>query len=415
MDTADTKSSQVALLMDWENIHLGLQEVKRSPNISALMEEAESFGKVVIARAYADFSYQTMRVVPENLYRVGVEPVYVFGRTGGIAQKNSVDMKLAADCMDVCFRYPDINIYILVTGDGDFIHLVNALKPHGKTIVIVTLSWSASTRLIGSADVVKYYDRVIDPVEDSDVDAQPIRVDAVASAEAAEPPSEESVYEAIRGVVEEQQGSPILLAALKQVLVQQIPDFDRIQLGMGFPKFKTMMLHARHKGYVEIETKDMVDWAMPVGSKEEETDTWVNKQPPQPRYEASGTPSTPVYTPNPSQLPLDDIKNIVRLSDHLERTRPYITFGYLVDNISRQDWAVHLERRAIQELLDLAVNHESLFIKESYERFDEYQRRMVEIPTLRLDREHNQVQAALDIRRYIIPQELVHTGSQSGQ
>lgn len=414
MDTDTIKSSQVALLMDWENIHLGLQEVKRSPNISALMEEAESFGKVVIARAYADFSYQTMRVVPENLYRVGVEPVYVFGRTGGIAQKNSVDMKLAADCMDVCFRYPDINIYILVTGDGDFIHLVNALKPHGKTIVIVTLSWSASTRLIGSADVVKYYDRVIDPVEDSDVDAQPIRVDAAASAEAAEPPSEERVYEAIRGVVEEQQGSPILLAALKQVLVQQIPDFDQIQIGMGFPKFKTMMLHARHKGYVEIETKDMVDWARPVGSKEEEITTWtapVQPSPP-PRYEAS---ETPVYTPNSAQLPLDDIKNIVRLSDHLERTRPYITFGYLVDNISRQDWAVHLERRAIQELLDLAVNHEFLFIKESYERFDEYQRRMVEIPTLRLDREHNQVQAALDIRRYIIPQEMVHSGSQSGQ
>ena len=414
MDTTDTKSSQVALLMDWENIHLGLQEVKRSPNISALMEEAESFGKVVIARAYADFSYQTMRVVPENLYRVGVEPVYVFGRTGGIAQKNSVDMKLAADCMDVCFRYPDINIYILVTGDGDFIHLVNALKPHGKTIVIVTLSWSASTRLIGSADVVKYYDRVIDPVEDADADAQPIRIDAVASAEAAEPPSEESVYEAIRGVVEEQQGSPILLAALKQVLVQQIPDFDQIQLGMGFPKFKTMMLHARHKGYVEIETKDMVDWAMPVGSKDEEPDTWtVAAQPSPQQYEVSG--ATVTYTPGPVHLPLDDIKNIVRLSDHLERTRPYITFGYLVDNISRQDWAVHLERRDIQERLDLAVNHEQLFIKESYERFDEYQRRVVEIRTLRLDREHNQVQAALDMRTYIIPQNMVHAGSQSGQ
>ena len=104
-------------------------------------------------------------------------------------------------------------------------------------------------------------------------------------------------------------------------------------------------------------------------------------------YEASTT-----YQPAASQLPLDDIKNIVRLSDHLERTRPYITFGYLVDNISRQEWATHLERRDIQDRLDLAVNHEALFVKESYERFDEYQRRMVEIPTLRLDREHNQVQ-----------------------
>ena len=403
-------SSQVALLMDWENIHLGLQDVKRSPNISAIMEEAQGLGKVVIARAYADFSYETMRAVPENLYRVGIEPVYVFGRTSGIVQKNSVDMKLAADCMDVCYRYPDINIYILVTGDGDFIHLVNALKPHGKTIVIVTLSWSASTRLIGSADVVKYYDRVIDPVVEDSAEPPP-RLDVVASAEPDVPLTEERVYEAIRGVVEEQGGSPILLAALKQVLIQQIPDFDQVQLNLGFPKFKTMMLHARHKGYVEMETKDMVDWARPVGSAAETASYATTYTAATPQYDAS-----PVYQPPPSQLPLDDIKNIVRLSDHLERTRPYITFGYLVDNISRQEWATHLERRDIQDRLDLAVNHESLFIKESYERFDEYQRRMVEIPTLRLDRDHNQVQAALGMRTYLIPQEIVRTegGDQGG-
>ena len=401
-------SSQVALLMDWENIHLGLQDVKRSPNISAIMEEAQGLGKVVIARAYADFSYETMRAVPENLYRVGIEPVYVFGRTSGIVQKNSVDMKLAADCMDVCYRYPDINIYILVTGDGDFIHLVNALKPHGKTIVIVTLSWSASTRLIGSADVVKYYDRVIDPVVE-DSAAPPPRLDVVAAAEPDAPLTEERVYEAIRGVVEEQGGSPILLAALKQVLIQQIPDFDQVQMNLGFPKFKTMMLHARHNGYVEIETKDMVDWARPVGSATASESYEAKPQ----QYEAS----SPTYQPLASQLPLDDIKNIVRLSDHLERTRPYITFGYLVDNISRQEWATHLERRDIQDRLDLAVNHEFLFVKESYERFDEYQRRMVEIPTLRLDREHNQVQAALGMRTYLIPQGVVQTtdaGDQGG-
>ncbi len=401
---AESISSQVALLMDWENIHLGLQDVKRSPNISAIMEEAQSLGKVVIARAYADFSYETMRAVPENLYRVGIEPVYVFGRTSGIVQKNSVDMKLAADCMDVCYRYPDINIYILVTGDGDFIHLVNALKPHGKTIVIVTLSWSASTRLIGSADVVKYYDRVIDPVVEDSAEPPP-RLEVATSDEPDAPLTEERVYEAIRGVVEEQGGSPILLAALKQVLIQQIPNFDQVQLTLGFPKFKTMMLHARHKGYVEIETKDMVDWARPVGSASEAAS--YTTQPT--TYEASTT-----YQPAASQLPLDDIKNIVRLSDHLERTRPYITFGYLVDNISRQEWATHLERRDIQDRLDLAVNHEALFVKESYERFDEYQRRMVEIPTLRLDREHNQVQAALGMRQYLIPQGIVQTPDAAG-
>lgn len=133
-------TGQVMLFMDWENIHLGLKQISRAPNISAVMEEAQGVGKVAIARAYADFSYQDLRDAPESLYRVGVEPIYVFGRQSGEAQKNSVDMKLAADCMDVCYRHSDIDTFILATGDGDFIHLVNALKPHGKTVIIMTLS-----------------------------------------------------------------------------------------------------------------------------------------------------------------------------------------------------------------------------------------------------------------------------------
>ena len=89
---------------------------------------------------------------------------------------------LAADWMDVCYRHPEIDTFILATGDGDFIHLVNELRPHGKTVIVVTLIWAGSIRLIGGADRVIYYDQEIDPVEDGN-----------------EPPA--AVQRALRGIV----------------------------------------------------------------------------------------------------------------------------------------------------------------------------------------------------------------------
>ena len=68
---------EIALLLDWENIRFGLQHRNLTPNISAIMEEAQSLGRVVVARAYADFQNYVMFNDPRRLYAAGIEPVYV--------------------------------------------------------------------------------------------------------------------------------------------------------------------------------------------------------------------------------------------------------------------------------------------------------------------------------------------------
>ena len=266
--TTSNGQREIALMLDWENIRFGLQQRNLVPNISAIKDEAQSLGRVVVARAYADFQNYTMSNDPRRLYAAGIEPVYVPGRNyddgRGYAQsnvrKNSVDIKLTADCVEFCHRYPDIDAYMLVSGDGDFIHLVNTLRPYGKFVAIVALSWSASPRLTESADWVRFYDIDVEPSLQETPDDAP-----AARARTSEELEDEmgDVFGAIEAIVTSQ-NRPLVLAALKPVLAQRLGGFDERKY--GYAKFKPLVMDAQDAGYVRVVTEGLVDWVMPVHS-----------------------------------------------------------------------------------------------------------------------------------------------------
>src|SRR5512136_1792148 len=161
----------VALFIDWENIKSSLQTRGRGrPNLSALRDTAESFGRLVVSRAYADWQEGWHADDPPALYAAGIDPVYVPTRkftsnesAEGVRRKNSVDIKLVADCIEVSHQFPSINTFVLVSGDGDFVHLVNILRPYGKHVVAIGVSWSTNARLSQVVDEFLYYDRDVAP------------------------------------------------------------------------------------------------------------------------------------------------------------------------------------------------------------------------------------------------------------
>ena len=67
----------VALLIDWENIKRSLQDEDLKPNVTAIRETAEQYGRLVIAWAYADWADPWHRRDPARLHDAGIEPVYV--------------------------------------------------------------------------------------------------------------------------------------------------------------------------------------------------------------------------------------------------------------------------------------------------------------------------------------------------
>ncbi len=161
----------VALFIDWENFKYSLYEVSRLPNITALLDAVRlRYGRPVIARAYADWQdyYHRRSWDQMSLYGAGIEPVYVPSRRSPFGQeriKNSVDVKMSLDCLEVSFTEPHIQTFVLVAGDADFLHVAAALRRRGAAVVMIGVSGSTSGRLEGIVDEIVFYDEEIDRAE----------------------------------------------------------------------------------------------------------------------------------------------------------------------------------------------------------------------------------------------------------
>src|SRR5438094_1877782 len=163
----DSHRPDVAVFIDFENVYVSVRDkLDANPNFEMIMDRVEDFGRVVIARAYADW-YRYPRVT-SALYANGIEPMYVptyyydreMGRTGR-AIKNSVDMNLCIDAMKTLFTNTNIAKFVLATGDRDFIPLVNSIRQQGKEVIVIGIGGAASAHLAQSADEFIFYEQLV--------------------------------------------------------------------------------------------------------------------------------------------------------------------------------------------------------------------------------------------------------------
>jgi len=234
----------VAMFIDWENMH-GF--IRGKANVSALREVAEGYGRLVLAKAYADWREHRFQQDSLVLYKIGVEPVYV---PAGF--KNNVDVKLATDCIDIAYKHPKIGAFILVTGDGDFIHVATALRPLGKKVVVIAQSNNASSRLGDLVDTLLIYDQDVVPARNAVSSRTPPRKSQAA------PAHPDEVFQDIVEIIQREPDAPILLTNVKQKLIRAYGSFDQKQY--GFDKFKAMMEMGAEKGYFVINTAGLRDW-----------------------------------------------------------------------------------------------------------------------------------------------------------
>ena len=149
----------VALLVDFENLVLA-GGGRREVDCAALLALAAGYGPVCGANLYADWRTRTMRDYPDDLVGLGVEFVQVVGRRRGRVLKNAVDVRMAVDAVALAHAMPCIDVYVLATGDGDFVHVVEALRREGKRVVGVAPEDGASAELAATCDRFVYYEAI---------------------------------------------------------------------------------------------------------------------------------------------------------------------------------------------------------------------------------------------------------------
>jgi uncharacterized protein (TIGR00288 family) len=250
------QEERIALFLDYENLaigareHLGGLSFELRPVTDALAER----GRVVVRRAYADWSYfdNDRRM----LTRSNVELIDMPQRMGA-SRKNAADIKMVVDALEVAFERDYISTFVLCTGDSDFTPLVQKLRELNKRVIGVGVEKSTSALLPAACDEFLYYDR-LEGVE------VPVKVAAPAPAPVKAPePAPEPEPSPVRDVdslaalvaqtvagLERTSSGPVTASTLKRTLLRKDPTFN--EADYGFRAFGEMLRHLAGHNVVEL-------------------------------------------------------------------------------------------------------------------------------------------------------------------
>ena len=166
----------------------GVSEKLRAAQIDvdAIIDFASSFGRVVVSRAYADWSQPVNAAYRQQLVDRAVDLTQMF--PVGPRMKNGADIRLAVDVIEDLFRLEDLTHVVIIAGDSDYIALAQRAKRLGRTVIGVGVAGSVSRALVAACDEYADYDALLDPSDGPDDDAD-FRPSEQTEAPAAAPPA----------------------------------------------------------------------------------------------------------------------------------------------------------------------------------------------------------------------------------
>jgi uncharacterized protein (TIGR00288 family) len=248
----------IAVFVDYENLVLGVRDMQQGElRIELVLKRLLEKGRIVYKRAYCDWSQYHSAV--RDLHRHGVEMVDI--PRSRMSGKNSADIHMVVDALDLCHSKDHIDYFALLSGDSDFSPLVSKLKENNKWVLGCGVKNSTSDLLIASCDEFIYYDdleRVArkrkplrkrtekkQPADEKDVKESKEEKDVESNREEVV----ESLMEIIRSLGRDY--DPLWGSLVKQTMRRVHPGFNESYY--GFKSFSNMLQNVAKMGLIELE------------------------------------------------------------------------------------------------------------------------------------------------------------------
>lgn len=155
-DTANVQN--MAIFCDFENVALGVQEARYEAfDMQKVLERLLLKGNIIAKKAYSD--WDRYRKFKPAMHEAGFELIEIpHVRQSG---KNSADIRMVVDALDLCFTKPHVDGFVIVSGDSDFSPLVSKLRENNRIVIGVGVKQSTSNLLTASCDEFIYYDDLV--------------------------------------------------------------------------------------------------------------------------------------------------------------------------------------------------------------------------------------------------------------
>jgi uncharacterized protein (TIGR00288 family) len=151
----------LAVFIDFENLALGFKGKRdKRFEIQKVLERLVEKGKLIVKKAYADWADYAEYKKP--LHEAAIELIEIPKRA--MTGKNSADIRLCVDALDLCYSKEHIDTFVIVSGDSDFSPLVSKLKENGKRVIGLGMKESSSNLLVNNCDEFIYYEDLERPL-----------------------------------------------------------------------------------------------------------------------------------------------------------------------------------------------------------------------------------------------------------
>ena len=228
----------LAVFIDFENMGLGFNNRRDRFEIVKVLERLVEKGKIVCKKAYADWSRFGMYT--GGLHEAAIELIEIPRR--GITGKNSADIRLVVDAIDLAYSKDHIDTFVIVSGDSDFSPLVSKLKELGKHVIGLGLADATSDLLRDNCDEFIYYE---------DLDRAPIIPVAVNDSI---PDKKRKVFAILLDsllALRRENKEIIYSSMLKDTIKRKKPSFNEGYY--GYRTFSELLEDAQRDGLLELE------------------------------------------------------------------------------------------------------------------------------------------------------------------
>ena len=249
----------MAVFCDFENVALGVRDANYEKfDIKPVLERLLLKGSIVVKKAYCDWErYKGFKATMHEANFELIEIPHV--RQSG---KNSADIRLVVDALDLCYTKSHVNTFVIISGDSDFSPLVSKLRENAKQVIGVGVKQSTSDLLVANCDEFIFYDDLVREVKRAaakrDERKQPAAKRSPDEGNRRKEELEERKAKAIELVVEmfdalvSERGDSgkIWASLLKDTLKRRRPDFNETYY--GFRTFGNLLEEAQNRGMLEF-------------------------------------------------------------------------------------------------------------------------------------------------------------------
>jgi uncharacterized protein (TIGR00288 family) len=230
----------IAVFVDFENLAIGVRDMKAGNfEMRLILKRLLEKGRIVFKRAYCDWRNYADDV--RKFHAQGIELIDI--PQTKMSGKNSADIHMVVDALDLCYSKQHIDAFALISGDSDFSPLVSKLKENNKRVIGCGVKSSTSDLLIANCDEFIYYDDLIRAATKSRTPKK----------DKAKPDKKQEVADQLLEVLHsvEQDYDIVWGSALKQALRRVYPGFNEGYY--GYSSFSQLLQGIAAKGLIELD------------------------------------------------------------------------------------------------------------------------------------------------------------------